>query len=315
MGSKGAMAEQEVLSGGYQPSQAARSRLQRLKDGVPWYAKIAAKIVLARLPVSYDFWRRFSLFRHGAMDQPEVASVTLRHVLAAAGLGPRTEGLSLLELGPGDSLGTVLVGRALGARAVTLVDVGPFAVRDMARYRALATHLAREGLTTPPLGENADAMLEAAGGCYLTQGVVSLQSLPAGSIDFAFSNAVLEHIRAHEFLPMMKALRRAMTANAVAYHNVDLQDHLAYALNNLRFSDQVWESAFMARSGFYTNRIGFLEMLGLFKAAGFSTQVLEVRRFGRLPTPRSVMAPRFRSRSDDDLMVSGFQVLLRPAAS
>ena len=309
------MTEQEAVRGACQSTGAARGGMQRLKDAVPWYAKIAAKIVLARLPISYDLWRRSSLFRHGAMDQPEVALITLRHVLGAARLGPRAEGLNLLELGPGDSLGTALVGKALGAEAVTLIDVGSFATRDMAVYRGLATYLAGQGLSAPPLGENADAMLQAANGTYLTQGVASLESLPAGSIDFAFSNAVLEHIRVHDFLPMMKALRRAMAAGGIVYHNVDLQDHLAYALNNLRFSDRLWESAFMARSGFYTNRIGYAEMMDLFRKAGFSTEVLEVRRFARLPTPRSAMAPRFRDRSDDDLLVSGFQVLLRPAAS
>jgi hypothetical protein len=125
---------------------------------------------------------------------------------------------------------------------------------------------------------------------------------------------VLEHIRVQEFEPMMRALRRAMAPGGLCYHNVDLQDHLAYALNNLRFSDRVWESAAMARSGFYTNRIGYGEMLTLFHKAGFSTEILTVRRFSALPTPREKMSSRFRDRSEEDLIVSGFTLLLRPAS-
>jgi SAM-dependent methyltransferase len=309
------MAEPEAMSEISGPNRAARgsARIQRLKDAIPWYAKIAAKIVLSRLPVSYDLWRRSSLFRHGAMDRPETALLTVRSVMAAARLGPRLDGKAVLELGPGDSLATALIAKALGARETTLVDAGPFASREMAVYRALAAYLEGEGLRPPPLGEDASAMLAASDARYLTEGVASLESLAPGGIDFAFSNAVLEHIRAHEFLPMMRALRRAMAPSGVVFHDIDLQDHLAYGLNNLRFSDKVWESPFMARSGFYTNRIGYGEMMGVFEQAGFSVELLEVRRFAGLPTPRAAMAPRFRTRSDEDLRVSGFRVLLRPA--
>jgi hypothetical protein len=288
--------------------------LQRLKDAVPWYAKIAAKIVLARLPVSYALWRRSSLFRHGAMDRPEIALATLRGVMESAGLGPRLDGLSVLELGPGDSLATGFTATALGARQTVLIDAGAFASQDPAIYAALARYLASQGLAAPVIGTDVQAALVAAHARYLTAGLASLQSLAAGSVDFAFSSAVLEHIRAHEFGPMMTALRRAMAPHGLVVHDVDLQDHLAYALNNLRFSDGLWESAFMARSGFYTNRIGQAQMLGLFEAAGFSVELLAVRRFARLPTPRAAMAPRFRARSDEDLTVSGFRVLLRPMA-
>lgn len=291
------------------------SAVQRLKDGIPWYAKIAAKIVLSRLPVSYDLWRRTSLFRHGAMDVPERALQTVQSITASARLGPRLDGLSVLEIGPGDSLSTALVAHALGAQETVLVDAGSFATRDMAPYRALADLLERGGgsLSAVTSAPDTETMLRACGARYLTEGLKSLESLPSGSMDFAFSTAVLEHIRAAEFLPMMRALRRAMAPSGRIFHDVDLQDHLAYALNNLRFSDRVWESAFMARSGFYTNRIGYDEMLSIFRKAGFSVEVLAVRRFPALPTPRASMAARFRARSEEDLLVSGFAVLLKPA--
>jgi hypothetical protein len=271
------------------------SAVQRLVDMIPWYAKIAAKILLSRLPISYDLWRRANLFRHGAMDVPQHALEAVRSMIQAAGYGNRLDGLSILEVGPGDSLSTALIAHALGARRAVLVDAGAFATREMEPYRALADVLAAEGtpIEAARFVPNTDALLKAIGARYLTEGLASLQSLPPGSIDFAFSKAVLEHIRPAQFLPMMRALRVAMAPSGRSFHNIDLQDHLAYALNNLRFSDRVWESEFMAKSGFYTNRIGYTEMVSIFREAGFSVELLTVERFRRLPTPRGRVAERF----------------------
>lgn len=290
------------------------SAILRVRHMIPWYAKITAKILLSRLPISYDLWRRTSLFRHGEMDVPQRALETVRSMIQAAGYGNRLDGLSVLELGPGDSLATALIAHALGARQAVLVDAGAFATREMEPYRALADLLAAEGtrIEAARFAPNTDALLKATGARYLTEGLASLKSLPPGLIDFAFSQAVLEHIRAAQFLPMMRALRLAMAPSGRSFHNIDLQDHLAYALNNLRFSDRVWESEFMTRSGFYTNRIGYTEMISNFREAGFSVEVLTVERFRRLPTPRARMAERFRARPEKDLLVSGFSVLLRP---
>lgn len=82
------------------------------------------KILLSRLPISYDLLRRPSLFRHGAMDVPQCALEAVRSMIQAAGYEDRLDGLSVLELGPGDSLATALIAHALGARQAVLVDAG-----------------------------------------------------------------------------------------------------------------------------------------------------------------------------------------------
>jgi hypothetical protein len=69
----------------------------------------------------------------------------------------------------------------------------------------------------------------------------------------------------------------------------------------------------MAKSGFYTNRIRFSEMIGLFRDAGFNVELTRVSRWEELPTRKAAMAPEFRGFQDDDLLVQGFDVLLRPA--
>ena len=54
-------------------------------------------------------------------------------------------------------------------------------------------------------------------------------------------------------------------------------------------------------------------MLDIFQQAGFSCEVLHVDRWDTLPIPREKLAREFRGLSDDDLMISGFDVVLRPA--
>jgi hypothetical protein len=66
----------------------------------------------------------------------------------------------------------------------------------------------------------------------------------------------------------MTECRRVLSDTGVASHSVDLKDHLEGGLNNLRFSEKLWESDFFVNSGFYTNRIQFYEMLNHFKEPG-----------------------------------------------
>jgi len=86
---------------------------------LPWQLKIAAKIVLSRLPLSYRAWSRLRLFRHGAMDDPSSALEIFREHFNRSGIA---RGFTMLELGPGDSL----------ASAVTWWTLDPLPVRIQA---------------------------------------------------------------------------------------------------------------------------------------------------------------------------------------
>lgn len=285
-----------------------------LKAGMPWWAKIGAKIVLSRLPLRYGFWQGLGLFRHGRMDSWSYALGVFDAHLNRAGLVDDLSGRVVLEIGPGDSVATAIIARAHGARAI-LVDAGCFAKADLDGYRALCDLLAQHGYTPPDLGNarDLDDVLVACEARYLTEGLTSLRAIDSGSIDLIFSQAVLEHIRRHEFADTMRECRRILKPDGVCSHRVDLKDHLGGGLNNLRFSDRVWESAFFATSGFYTNRIQHSEMLSLFRNAGFDVTVLGTSRWQELPIRRASMAPAFREIGEEELLISGFDVLLRPA--
>jgi SAM-dependent methyltransferase len=286
-----------------------------LRKQVPWWLRIAAKIALARLPIGYSFWKRFGLFEHGDMNQPARALETYLMHAQTAGLIPMPSraNFTVLELGPGDSVFTALIARASGAERVWLVDAGPFATTDLSAYAAMANHLKSQNYHLPFASTCADFkdVLSACNGVYLTDGVASLAQIPDGSVDFCLSNAVLEHIPKGDFACMASELRRVLKPEGVCVHRVDLKDHLGGGLNNLRFTETTWEGPLFSRSGFYTNRIRYAEMLTIFEQAGFECVVPRKVTWDALPIARAALAEEFQMLSDENLVVSGFDVVLR----
>ncbi len=222
--------------------------------------------------------------------------------------------LTILEIGPGEAVTSAVISAALGVGRIHLVDRGAFARTNPEALRVLSARLQRPGLHPPDVAPQTsfDRVLSLCRARYYTGGLASLRELPDQSIDFLWSNAVLEHIRLEELRPMLMETRRILRPHGCASHDVDFRDHLGGALNHLRFAPCIWEWDFLARSGFYTNRVGFGEMCDRFRAAGFDVEALEVNRWPALPTPRRALAPPFRSRSDEDLRITSASFLLRP---
>ena len=286
----------------------------------PWWLKIILKLLLAKVPLPYAWWAKLGLFRHGDMGQPQRALDSLSIHAATAGiLNQQTEvpcfsrmGINVLELGPGDSVFTAVIAKAMGAGRVWLVDAGTFAVTDMSAYQDLFAFLRKQGfalfnIKNPKIFSE---VLDQCDAAYLTGGVSSLAHLDDQSVDFCFSNAVLEHIPKTDMALLARELKRVLRPGGICVHRVDLQDHLGGQLNNLRFPGWVWESRLFRNSGFYTNRIHHDEMVALFNQAGFVCSVPRIMRWDQLPTPRARMDRLFRSLPDEDLLVKGFDLVL-----
>ncbi len=279
---------------------------------IPWWSKIGAKLVLSRLPFDYRFWsQRVGIFRHGRMNQGDYALKVYSTHFESCRPAP---GFTCLELGPGDALASAVLTRAFGGERAILVDVARFATDDMDVYRGIAATAAAQGYSVPDVAGAKDmqAMLGVCHAEYVTNGLASLKALPSASCDFMLSQSCLEHVRHSEFEATVHELRRVMKPDGCASHRVDLMDHLARNLNNLRFADFVWESDFMASSGFYTNRIRYEEMLSIFRNAGFSVEITELYHFDADRIPREKMQDRFRALPEDDLNVSAFTMRCRP---
>jgi hypothetical protein len=287
--------------------------LSTLKASVPWWGKVAVKVILARLPVDYRTWKRLHLFQCGAMEEAAYAYGVYKKHFDLIRSRTTLDSFVGLELGPGDSLFSAMIARAYGASAYYLIDAGAFAQADVRRYRAMADFLADQGLPRLDVDNvtTVEAILAACRATYGTSGLSSLRAISDKSVDFVWSHTVLQHVRRAEFLETMRELRRVLRADGISSHWVDLQDCLGGSLNNLRFRESVWESPLMAASGFYTNRIRYSEMLAFFKEAGFESDVVHLERWDRLPMSRSKLCDRFRALPEEELCVRGFHVILR----
>jgi SAM-dependent methyltransferase len=278
-----------------------------------WALKIAAKLLIARLPIPYGFWKSVGVFRHGHMDALDYPFKILNLHLQRAypqGLPP---GSVILELGPGDSIASAVIACAYGVKHTYLVDVGSFASRNVAFYQSVASNMRRRGMNVPDLAGAAsfEDILHTCNAEYLTDGIQSLRKIPTESIDFVWSHSVLEHVRKNELERVLQELKRVLKPDALSSHNIDFQDHLDGTLNNLRFSDSVWESPFFAKSGFYTNRIPAITMHGMFKTAGFEIRQEGFGKWPALPTPRKSMHADYRTYRDEDLLNRTSHVLLK----
>lgn len=281
---------------------------------IPWWGKMLAKLVMARFPIGYRVWNRLGLFRHGETDR------NLSRVLDGwdhlRGEYDRLSGRPLrsaIEIGPGDSVGRALCAAADGVERMWLIDAGDFATPDPAHYRAVAGALTAAGKTLPSLDgavSRAD-ILSRCGATYLTQGLASFAAIPDGSVDFIFSNVVLEHLPRAEFPRFMAEMVRVLRPGGIAYHSVDLHDHLGGALESLRFPMWFWEHPAVASSGFYTNRLGMGDIRRMAQQAGFDTAIPWVRRWPRLPTPRPALHRDFQGIPDDELLVCCFGIVMQ----
>jgi len=277
---------------------------------IPWWLKILFKLMLSKLPFGYSIWKRIGLFKHGSMDRPDYAFSVFITRTNIPGFVTTLSGKTILELGPGDSIASAIIAASYGANAI-LVDVGLFARFDLDFAISLTNFLREKGFSPPELGHctSNEDILRVCNAKYLTSGLDDLIKLPSNSIDIIFSQAVLEHIRRHQFVEIVRQLRRILKNGGVCSHQVDLRDHLGGSLNNLRFGDKIWESDWFSSAGFYTNRIRLCEMLSIFTDAGFTAETSNVVRWVVSPIdPKSISSDI--NISSDDLLISQFDILL-----
>ena len=159
--------------------------------------------------------------------------------------------------------------------------------------------------------DNIDLILKKSNSEYLTEGLSSIKKIPSNSVDLIFSQAVMEHIRKENFEAMNSELYRVLKKDGVISHQIDLRDHLGGGLNNLRFSDNLWESKFFVKSGFYTNRIGFDKMISIFENLSFKYEIINVQKWKLLPIKKYKINKKYRAQDEENLKVKVFDILLR----
>jgi hypothetical protein len=281
---------------------------------VPWWLKIAGKIVLSRLPLSHSAWSWFNIFRHSyTSDNPtqQVAALEgrIKWYRDRTGRIPDT----VLEIGPGENTTCAVAYKALGVRRVILLDVGDFGTRDVDAYRRVAAAAAQRSLSPPDLdrADTREEIFKRCGAEYHTGGRADLKRLTSTCADLVSSLAVVEHIRRRELTPTFTEMRRVMKNDAIACHWVDFQDHIGGRLANLRFSPAVWESEFMAGSGFYTNRVSPSQLIAILQDAGLKVEVENRGVWAQPAATRTNIARELSADwTDEDLRVCSMSLIL-----
>ena len=282
-----------------------------------WWLKILLKIFLSRLPIKYLSWSKLSIFRHGTMDKPEYAfKVAEKHFNRAS--STLKNQFTSMEIGPGDSLLSSICMSAFGSSKTYMVDIDDFAIQDENLYYEMFKYIDEStsiSINNNPIFKklskgSPEEIINTINAKYLTRGIKSLEKIPDNSIDFIWSQAVLEHIKLNEFDQFMTELCRILKIDGVSSHRIDLKDHLSGGLKNLFFSEKIWESNFMSSSGFYTNRIRYNEMISRFINIGFDVQVINADRWEILPDKKKFMSKKYSILPDSELCISGFDIIL-----
>ena len=270
-----------------------------------WRLKIFLKIIFSRLKVPYRLWKKFNIFKHGNMEDFEYSRKIFEgHFFDMQNI-KKIRNPVIMEIGPGDSLFSMVYSRKFTKGKIYFLDVDDFASKDLNLYFRLQKKLEKENYFSLEKSEkfkSFNQILNFYNAKYIINGLEGLKEIKDNSIDYMFSHSVMEHVRKYELDNLIKEMFRVLKPGGVISHNINYKDHLGESLNNLRFSEKIWESNFFANSGFYTNRIPAVEMHQYFKKIGFNLVVEEFGRWDQLPINRNNLSKEFKKFTDDELM-------------
>jgi SAM-dependent methyltransferase len=182
--------------------------------------------------------------------------------------GIRIAGARVLELGPGVNLGPQLI---LASRGAEVIVADPFlTVWDPDYHPALYAALAEQW--SGPVDALTETIAAGSHEARLTtfkEPAENLASIPSGSIDFVFSNAVLEHIV--DIAKVSAETARVTRAGGIASHTIDLRDHRNFErpLEHIIHGDRFFK-ALVRLIGFEIgNRLRSIEFWAAFERAGW----------------------------------------------
>jgi hypothetical protein len=185
--------------------------------------------------------------------------------------GVRLDRLNLLEIGPGPEFGVQLILASMGAK-ITVAD--PYLAEwDVDFHPAVYEMLSQKWPDA-----NGELRRAIAGGSHAATSLVlvreaaeALNSIADESIDFIYSNAVLEHVV--DMRSVARELARVSKVGAWSAHQIDWRDHRDFSrpLEHLTLSDDEYLQAAEAENWKFEfgNRLRSIEFRALFEEAGF----------------------------------------------
>ena len=271
-----------------------------------WALKIILKIIFSRLNIPYSLWKKFNIFKHGEMESFEYSKKIFELHFKEMSKVKKIDNPVIMEIGPGDSLFSMVYSRKYSEEKFYFLDINDFASKDLNLYFKLQKKLEEDNYFPKKKKrkiESFEALLKNYNAKYLISGIESLKTIEDSSVDYIFSHSVIEHVRKYELDTLIYEMYRILKPKGVISHNINYKDHLDESLNNLRFSEKLWESDFFANSGFYTNRIPAVEIHRLFRDKGFKLTNENFGKWRKLPIKRNKINKIFNKFSDLELAI------------
>lgn len=238
-------------------------------------------------------------------------------VFGKCGVG--VNGLNFLEIGPGQEFGAQLILASMGVK-VTLCD--PFLAKWDADLHPVLYQMLSEKWPNAN-GELKKAVAaqshEATSLALVREPAEALASIPDESMDFVFSNAVLEHVV--DMRRVAQELARVSTVGAWSSHQIDWRDHHDFSrpLEHLVLSDDDFMRKAEENWKFeYGNRLRSIEFRALFEEAGFEISDREINSWADkdymvdvLPRIRACRKSSYANWPEDDLFRLGGRFYIR----
>lgn len=183
-------------------------------------------------------------------------------------------GKSVIEFGPGQNFGTVLILKAWGAKAAAVADRFLVSFDEnyhVPVYKEIARILQAEHPNTDISVFNA-VISRGHAPELITEIEAPLEDFPVGEVGFdvTLSNAVFEHL--YDPYLAISNLHSSMSVGGIGSHQVDFRDHRDFSkpLDFLLMDEVGFVRMFDARHCECGNRVRPAQMTQMFQAAGFS---------------------------------------------
>lgn len=278
-----------------------------------WWVIIAAKLIFSFVPFLKNIFQSLGFYSPGLMlDHSYAIDCFNEHYKGISPYANLCSDPVMIEFGPGGSNFSALIAHALGFSESILVDIEPLKpeVIESAEenYAVIKDKLQAEIVDQKCKSQSFKNINYK----YLSDGVTSFAEIDSESVDLIWSHSVLQHVHIDQFQVMLREFHRVLKTGSLMSHKIDLKDCIAYGLNNMRFSDNIWNSERFFTSGFYTNRIRRDEMLGLFAAEGFALLKVNDVVFDQIPLTIDQSSKDIRERyNDEDFLYSGLHCVLK----
>ena len=280
----------------------------------------------------------------GTVSAQYCYSVYLRHLAISDQHSLATDPLTVIELGPGDSIGIGLMALLTGAEQYYAVDAvrhassatnllifdelvklltdqapipsgGEFAeiLPELGEY-SFPSKILSEDRLTQALAPDRLSRLRLALASNLTTGPIRylapmgrMHEILDNSVDLIISQAVMEHI--DQLQETYTECFRCLKPGGFMSHQIDLRCHdTAPEWNgHWKYADLTWHLMRGGRSWFI-NRQPCSTHISLAKVAGFNIHA-EIKQFGNFGIARNQLASRFKALSDNDLTIASVLIL------